>query len=140
MIKKKPVGIKARYRANGFATTYGERDELIEELGFKNYRQYIDSELWQKIRQRVLNRDHWHCRFCGRGGSAVVHHIQYTKSNLSGRSLKHMVTVCPECHRKVEFARGKRKRPLIEAAQYGTKLERRGRLRHKLTLEILSRQ
>lgn len=128
-------GIATKFKAMGFATTYKERDRLIAELGFDTYAEYISSELWLTIRKRVLDRDGWHCRFCGQRGSGIVHHIQYTKGNLSGSHLKHMVTVCSCCHRKVEFTRGGTKRPLIEAAKFGTKLEKKGRSKHRLARE-----
>jgi len=63
---------------------------------------------WDKIRQRVLNRDGHRCQVCGAADSVRplhVHHIQPFRSftNLeSANQLQNLITLCPTCHRKAE--------------------------------------
>ncbi|MDF1520723.1 MAG: DUF1998 domain-containing protein, partial [Brevefilum sp.] len=63
---------------------------------------------WDKIRQRVLNRDGKRCQVCGAADSVQplhVHHIQPFRSftNLeSANQTQNLITLCPTCHRKAE--------------------------------------
>jgi DEAD/DEAH box helicase domain-containing protein len=63
---------------------------------------------WDKIRQRVINRDGNRCQVCGSKGHAQplhVHHIQPFRSFTSretANQLQNLVTLCPTCHRLAE--------------------------------------
>ncbi|KUK45682.1 MAG: Putative ATP-dependent helicase, partial [Anaerolinea thermophila] len=63
---------------------------------------------WDKIRQRVLNRDGHRCQVCGAVGvdrPLHVHHIQPFRSftnRESANQLQNLITLCPTCHRKAE--------------------------------------
>jgi DEAD/DEAH box helicase domain-containing protein len=63
---------------------------------------------WDKIRQRVLNRDGHRCQVCGAADSVRplhVHHIQPFRSftnRESANQLQNLITLCPTCHRKAE--------------------------------------
>jgi hypothetical protein len=93
---------------------YRGRDRILRELGFEAYADYLASELWATIRKRVLGKEKWTCKRCGRKGTQV-HHIQYTKENLSGRSLSRMVCLCAHCHEKSERLPDGTKTTLAEA-------------------------
>jgi 5-methylcytosine-specific restriction endonuclease McrA len=89
---------------------YNERNKLVKQLGFKGYRDYLDSETWQTIRGRVLERDQEACHVCGKKASQV-HHRRYDIETLTGRSLDYLVSLCGCCHYRSEF-KGKKKRTL----------------------------
>jgi hypothetical protein len=58
--------------------------------------------LWQKKRLEVMQRDHFHCMFCGsREKQLHVHHNTYDGAYLWTCSLASMITVCGECHEKM---------------------------------------
>jgi DEAD/DEAH box helicase domain-containing protein len=63
---------------------------------------------WDKIRQRVLNRDGNRCQVCGvegLGKSLHVHHLQPFRSFTSretANQLQNLITLCPTCHRLAE--------------------------------------
>jgi len=63
---------------------------------------------WDKIRQRVLNRDGHRCQVCGAADSVRplhVHHIQPFRSftnRESANQTQNLITLCPICHRKAE--------------------------------------
>lgn len=112
-----------------------ERGEILEELGYDCYRDYLKSDLWTEIRDRVLKESNYECICCDNksignadGETLVmqVHHMVYTEDNLSGNSLYGLVAICLVCHMKAEFKqpifyrKGKRgaKRTLAEANSY----------------------
>ncbi len=63
---------------------------------------------WDKIRQRVLNRDGNRCQVCGASGSGRplhVHHIKPFRSfetREAANQLQNLITLCPSCHRQAE--------------------------------------
>lgn len=97
---------------------YKERDEILEELGYDDYRHYLKSDLWSEIRDRVLKESGYECICCGNQKLdetlvMQIHHMVYSKENLSGESLYGLVAICRSCHVKAEFkpkAKGKRRR------------------------------
>lgn len=95
-IKDKHYKIRSKDRI------YDSRAKVLEKLGFTDYNEYLFSLLWKKIRKRVLKRDKCRCKLCGKRAECV-HHIKYELANLSGRSLKNMVSLCHDCHKDIEF-------------------------------------
>ncbi len=88
-------------------STYVQRNILIRKLGFSDYAEYLQSDLWKKIRARCFGRFRMKCNLCG-GQATEVHHIKYTHANLSGESIQHLVAVCRSCHEGVEFRDGEK--------------------------------
>lgn len=91
--------------------TYKERNKLLSELGFKDYRDYLSSEWWKTIRRIILKRDAFSCRGCGKHQCNEVHHFTYNKSSLLGAAPECLITLCRDCHQQIEFE-GSRKRSL----------------------------
>jgi hypothetical protein len=75
------------------------RDVLVRALGFSSYAAYLSSDLWARIRKRVLSGGGTKCAVC-RGKSIGVHHERYTAANLSGNDYLWLVPICDYCHRK----------------------------------------
>jgi hypothetical protein len=102
---------------------YKNRDEILEELGYDNYGDYLKSKIWTEIRDRVLKESNYECICCANRNIGTtkkktlvmqVHHMVYTKENLSGESLYGLVAICKSCHVKAEFKprakRGRRRK------------------------------
>jgi len=53
---------------------------------------------WQTIRRKVLDRDAYRCRECGRAGRLEVHHKRPLKDGGSN-ALANLVTLCVCCHK-----------------------------------------
>lgn len=74
-----------------------------------------DTEWWQAVRERVLRRDGYECRFCGvsngthedeHGSGLHAHHIIPAADG--GRDLPdNLITVCNSCHRTLEETHGR---------------------------------
>lgn len=94
--------------------TYAKRDELLLRLGFASYADYLTSVLWAEIREAVLDRDNRQCRICDRKARAV-HHIDYSEATMIGDSLESLVSVCHNCHKKIEFNEEGKKHTLFQA-------------------------
>jgi 5-methylcytosine-specific restriction endonuclease McrA len=70
---------------------------ILNELGFKNYQGYLDSDLWEMIRKRVLLKDNYRCRCCG-GAAYMVHHNSYDKATMEGATIDELYSLCSSCH------------------------------------------
>ena len=94
---------------------YDRRNAILLEMGFASYAEYLESELWRKIRRTVLC-DGNACLVCGKPANQV-HHTKYTLANLSGESLEGMVPICRDCHQTIEFNGKNQKLSLHHANQ-----------------------
>lgn len=106
-------GYHHRIRRGQDMDSYAERNEILLELGFRDYKQYLRSALWKGIRKRVLERDNGICYGCFRlehHTVVQVHHGKYTISNLTGQSLEHLFTICGRCHKWIEVTKNGYKR------------------------------
>lgn len=84
---------------------YAARRETLLALGYPTYQDYLCSNLWAKIRKRILALDGWACRTCG-DKAEQVHHTSYSKGVLLGNDDKHLHSVCRKCHGLIEFHDG----------------------------------
>lgn len=93
---------------------YTQRDRVLVRLGFPTYRDYLESELWHRIRASVLRKSSGMCCVCG-CEATQVHHKCYDKNTLLGKTNHNLVSICETCHKLIEFDSRKRKRKLKEA-------------------------
>lgn len=88
------------------------RDRLLAKLGFADYRDYLNSEHWQKLRQAFLNQGNieaicWSCRvptwIIGMvyGQGLAVHHINYER--LGNENFTDLAMLCKGCHEREHF-------------------------------------
>lgn len=99
--------------------TYLLRDEVLLSLGFSSYAEYLNSDLWKKIRGKVLVNG-VKCKGCD-GVPTQIHHMGYGKKTLLGEKLTALIPCCRRCHYIVEFTSDGRKRTFLEShtrAQY----------------------
>lgn len=76
-----------------------ERLDSLNKLRFLNYYDYLNSELWKKIRKNVLKRDNHLCKFCNKKATQV-HHTSYDYNTMKGDDLNHLYSCCGFCHKK----------------------------------------
>lgn len=108
----KPMSDAERERRRIFV--YADRNRILRAMGFLTYADYINSDLWNDIRQRVLRRDQRRCCAC-LGPARQVHHLDYEAETLRGDSLDGLTTICDPCHTDAEFDPDGRKRGLWAA-------------------------
>lgn len=114
--KQRSERAKKALRA-GTGGSYNGRLKSLLELGFSSYEEYLASELWAGIRRRVLDRDKGVCRLC-KGPANQVHHLWYGYSDLIGKKLSNLKSICNDCHQDVEFEDGKKVSVLKARVRY----------------------
>ena len=83
------------------------REDLRSSLQWNSDRNDYGPE-WNTIRSQIIERDHHECTLCHTKGSVSmlhVHHIQPFRSFTDKRKANdpaNLVTLCPDCHRRVE--------------------------------------
>lgn len=82
------------------------RNKELEKMGFNSYTQYLDSELWDSIRQRVVQYKGWRCCTCG-APHTEIHHYDYSPESLRGDDLTNLWPICGTCHKEVHFPQGR---------------------------------
>lgn len=84
--------------------SYQERNKILFGIGFKDYDEYLKSDLWAEIRFKQLKAMP-DCLMCGETATQV-HHLKYTEENLKGINAKCLSSICRRCHNKIEFSSG----------------------------------
>jgi len=88
--------------------TYYNRDKKLKLLGFDSYQEYLKSDLWESIRNKVLKLEGYKCCVCGKKANQVHHRTSL--SGLAGKNLQSLRAVCQHCHYLAEFKNGKKTR------------------------------
>jgi hypothetical protein len=70
----------------------------IEALRRLPYREYLQTEHWQQVRQRALRRAKYRCELCNSGTVMNVHHRSYAQ--LGYEDPKDLIVLCEPCHAK----------------------------------------
>lgn len=102
----KPKKRKSRRTNSADIHGYKRRDESLAILRFESYQEYLQSELWASIRQRVLRLTKGNCRCCRIQRATQIHHRHYSISVMSGEDIKSLIPLCAACHRYAEFDDG----------------------------------
>ena len=58
------------------------------------------SRQWLATRKRVLDRDNWRCRTCGRPGVLEVHHFKTLAEGGAAFDMANLRALCRSCHFK----------------------------------------
>lgn len=85
---------------------YRKREANVHMMGFRSYREYLDSPLWAAVRRTVLALRP-ECYGCGRK-AYEVHHQDYRRQTLEGGALHRLTSVCRRCHGEAEVAMGRK--------------------------------
>ena len=76
------------------------------------YRAHLRSDLWQTIRERVLDRADGRCELCG-APATEVHHSRYPKQ-FKDDTEHNALALCSSCHRRIHAMRYERKQVQIQ--------------------------
>jgi len=71
----------------------------------KQTRVRLDLEPYEKLRQRVLQRDCWTCQVCGSKINLQVHHTRF-RSRQGNDSEQNLITLCANCHDEIHRSQG----------------------------------
>lgn len=87
---------------NGFRSlyikwAYGDAKYTDTQM---NESDYMQTEVWKKIRRYILQRDGYRCKICGSAHPLHVHHIRYPDV-WGTEDPEDLVTVCDRCHNDI---------------------------------------
>jgi 5-methylcytosine-specific restriction endonuclease McrA len=76
------------------------------ELDYDEYKAYIESHEWDKLRNKRLLFDDFQCKLCGNRNNIQVHHLVYPiHGNYGTELLSDLITLCQSCHCLVDDLR-----------------------------------
>lgn len=67
----------------------------------QNYRIFLTNDEWKQTRQRILKRDNYCCKNCGKRHNLDAHHLLYIGNKPWNTPDRFLVTLCRDCHEKV---------------------------------------
>jgi hypothetical protein len=76
-------------------------DRLRKKSSFEiwgTYSEFLESEEWKALREKVKTRDSFRCRECRSRSDLQVHHLTYEHGWLCDE--KYLITLCRECHER----------------------------------------
>jgi hypothetical protein len=90
------------YKPGPPGSQYRRRAVNLAKLGFASYAAYLRSDLWRKIRMRVLAKHRHVCKRC-KGRATQVHHRKYVMKAMTGENLGLLIPLCGPCHEFCEW-------------------------------------
>jgi len=75
-----------------------QNKKYIRKSSYKDYRSFLKSDYWKKVRQIVISRDKRCCIKCGRSDNLHVHHKTYEHHLIEHLYLGDLITLCKGCH------------------------------------------
>ena len=74
------------------------KTNLIDNNSFIDYKKYLQSPRWKKLRERAKKRDEYCCKVCNSITNLQVHHRNYYRLKKDGE-IKDLITLCERCHK-----------------------------------------
>jgi hypothetical protein len=87
---------KLRQMKNGYSL--GDEEYTIEELLAMDYGDYLKTQHWYSVRNKVFKRAKYQCELCGSKDTLNAHHKTY--ANLGKEKLSDIIVLCKKCHQK----------------------------------------
>jgi len=81
---------------------YDRRNNRLSELGYLNYQDYLKSDDWKQLKNKIL-LDNEKCWCCLIRKSYTLHHTDYSFETLLGLRLGALIPICEHCHKHIEF-------------------------------------
>jgi 5-methylcytosine-specific restriction endonuclease McrA len=106
-----------------------EEKNKVAELKTMPYKQYLQTEHWQKFRKEALEWADYRCQLCNNGNTTLnVHHRTY--ENRGNESLEDVIVLCKDCHEKFHNI------TKIEKDKIPIKTKRKSRAKTHSTLNV----
>ncbi len=71
----------------------------LKAIGFSSYAEYLASGMWAQVRNQAFAQWGKRCRACN-GQATQLHHADYSRATLEGKTLKYLWPVCNVCHQR----------------------------------------
>lgn len=79
----------------------------------EEYKEYLRSDTWQKLRSKRLLIDQYKCQRCGSPFHLQVHHIRYVQYLGLEDPYRDLITLCESCHESIEEEKRRHKQEII---------------------------
>jgi hypothetical protein len=99
----------------------------------EEYKEYLKSDTWQRLRSERLKIDGYKCQRCGRPMDLQVHHLYYPIELGTEDPYRDLITLCDGCHEFVEHQKSAYKNNLRQSREI-QKTEWRLKREHDLSL------
>ena len=83
----------------------------------EEYRRYLQSETWQKLRSKRLAIDEFRCQRCGTPYGLQVHHLAYPDELGTEDPYVQLITLCGPCHEAIENQKQMYRKDKLDAIQ-----------------------
>jgi hypothetical protein len=86
-----------------------KRNAILKESGFSDYQSFLKSPIWNqskaRIQKKISQGKTWYdcCFCCGTKENLQLHHLKYSKTNLSGGVGNYLKYVCGKCHETIHL-------------------------------------
>jgi len=67
-----------------------------KELGFKSYKDFLKSYIWQEKRKAIFIRRGNSCERCNSNKNLQIHHLNY--DNVGNENKNDVIILCKKCH------------------------------------------
>lgn len=92
--------LRTKYKSSKDQIWYQERELSLHALGFKNYTNYIHSQVWRKRRKQWYQKNPDACCFiCGKNRQLILHHITYIR--IGNELDQDLISLCYTHHARV---------------------------------------
>lgn len=94
-------------------TTNKKPQNKLKDPVYALYQKYIKSKEFKELREKVLNRDNYRCKFCGRTLEEIegtklslqAHHSDYRNlGKCNEDEMADIITLCSVCHKSMHSA------------------------------------
>jgi hypothetical protein len=92
---------------------YHNRNQELRMVGWEDYKKYLESDIWKRIREREFKCARV-CEIC-RGSATQLHHWSYEIEVMMGSIPEHLIPLCRNCHERIEFGANAEKLSLPNA-------------------------
>lgn len=75
----------------------------------EEYKEYLKSEHWQKIRMTAIKNADGRCQLCNSDKRLEVHHRTYQR--VGKENIKDLTVLCHKCHKKFSVVTKRKRRP-----------------------------
>lgn len=104
-------------------------------IGFKTYEDYLESELWQRIRDYLTRKYTYRCTFC-RDPTTELFHSGYNVDHLLSRDINSTIPVCKQCRRRIEWPDNTTRLSSVELQAAIAKLKPTKKDRHEQRMKL----
>jgi len=100
---------------------YRVREQSLKTLGFRTYKEYLNSNLWKTLKVRLIGQL---CQICKVEKAYTFHHVTYSIPAMIGELPDQLIPICKRCHYAGEFQNAEK---ILDGKEIDRRLRKRAR-------------